>query len=115
MEACEQVIYSIEHIFIDAGMVDKVAKVQKCTESLDHLWRNVASYCRKIDLFDRAVRGQNVQYCLLTFMRAIESSPVHCLNPWPSGKHCRPGKDGDAAILLKISQWHHGHGAETHW
>jgi len=108
-------LYSIERIFINAGMAEKVAKVQKCTESLDHLQQNVASYCRKIDLFNRAVRGQNVQYHLLTFMRAFESSPVHCLNPRPSGKCRRPGKDGDAAILLKISQWCHGNAAETHW
>ena len=32
-------------------------------------------------------------------MRALESSPVHCLNRRPWGNRCRPGKDGAAAIL----------------
>lgn len=32
-------------------------------------------------------------------MRALESSPVHCLNPRPSGKRRNPGKDGADAIL----------------
>ena len=34
-----------------------------------------------------------------TFIKAFESSPVHCLNPRPSGNRRRPGKDGAAAIL----------------
>jgi hypothetical protein len=33
-------------------------------------------------------------------MSAFESSPVHCLNPRPSGKRRRPGKEGATAILL---------------
>ena len=38
---------------------------------------------------------------LLTFISALESSPVHCLNPRPSGKCHSAGKDSVAAILVK--------------
>ena len=34
-----------------------------------------------------------------TFISALESSPVHCLNPRPSGKRRIPAKGGTAAIL----------------
>jgi hypothetical protein len=42
-----------------------------------------------------------VEYCAHTFMSALESSPVHCLNPLPSGKRRKPGNDGTAAILSR--------------
>ena len=32
-------------------------------------------------------------------MRALESSPVHCLNLWPSGNLRKPAKGAAAAIL----------------
>lgn len=32
-------------------------------------------------------------------MSALESSPVHCLNPRPTGNRRRPGNDGTAAML----------------
>ena len=35
----------------------------------------------------------------LTFINALESSPVHCLKPRPSGKRRKPGKWGAAAML----------------
>src|ERR1700733_1767461 len=37
-----------------------------------------------------------------TFISALESSPVHCLKPLPSGKRRWPGNGGAAAILIKI-------------
>ena len=40
---------------------------------------------------------------VLTFIRAFESSPVHCVNPRPSGKRRRPEKDGTTAMLISIS------------
>ena len=36
-----------------------------------------------------------------TFIRAFESSPVHCLKPRPSGKRRRPGNKGTAAMLMR--------------
>jgi hypothetical protein len=38
-----------------------------------------------------------------TFMRAFESSPVHCLNPRPSENRCRPENGGTIAILFTSS------------
>jgi hypothetical protein len=35
----------------------------------------------------------------LTFMRAFESSPVHCLKPLPSGNRRSPTKGGARAML----------------
>jgi len=35
----------------------------------------------------------------ITFIRALESSPVHCLKPLPSGKRRRPANGGAIAIL----------------
>lgn len=46
------------------------------------------------------------QHSHLTFMRAFESSPVHCLKSWPSGKHHRPANGGTAAILSQCNQTH---------
>jgi hypothetical protein len=36
-----------------------------------------------------------------TFIRAFESSPVHCLKPRPSGNLRRPANGGAAAMLKK--------------
>ena len=36
----------------------------------------------------------------LTFISALESSPIHCLNPRPWGKRRSPEKGGTAAILI---------------
>ena len=42
-----------------------------------------------------------------TFIRALESFPVHCLNPRPSGKRRKPAKGAAAAILdNEIIQYH---------
>jgi hypothetical protein len=41
----------------------------------------------------------NFNACI-TFISAFESSPVHCLNPRPSGKRRKPENEGAAAILL---------------
>ena len=38
-----------------------------------------------------------------TFISALESSPVHCLNPRPSGNRRSPGNKGTAAILVKCN------------
>jgi len=37
-----------------------------------------------------------------TFMRAFESSPVHCLKPRPSGNRRRPENGGVIAMLIKL-------------
>ena len=34
-----------------------------------------------------------------TFIKALESFPVHCLNPRPCGNRLSPGKGGTAAML----------------
>jgi hypothetical protein len=51
-----------------------------------------------------------------TFIKAFESSPVHCLKPQPSGNRRRPGNKGTAAMLMKVSnkclvviQWYSNH------
>jgi hypothetical protein len=45
----------------------------------------------------------NCRTISLTFIKAFESLPVHCLKPRPSGKRRRQGKDGAAAMRLSIS------------
>lgn len=61
------------------------------------------SYCREPYLKDGGVLSNlGAGYCRrrLTFINAFESSPVHCLNPRPSGKRRSPGNNGTAAILI---------------
>lgn len=38
-----------------------------------------------------------------TFIKALESLPVHCLKPWPIGKWRKPVKGGASDILEVIS------------
>ena len=38
----------------------------------------------------------------MIFMSAFESSPVHCLNPLPSGNRGKPAKEGVRAMLKII-------------
>jgi len=45
-------------------------------------------------------------------MSALESSPVHCLKPLPSGKRRWSGNAGDAAILIRIINASAMHDAE---
>lgn len=41
----------------------------------------------------------------VTFIRAFESSPVHCLNPLPSGKRRRPANGGVIETLRHIKNF----------
>ena len=56
----------------------------------------------EVDLESEYITGStriSKQKQKLTFIRAFESSPVHCLYPRPSGKRRSPGNGGAAAIL----------------
>jgi hypothetical protein len=41
-----------------------------------------------------------------TFIKALESSPVHCLKPRPTGKRLRPANGGAREILCRIQVSH---------
>ncbi len=45
----------------------------------------------------------------ITFIRAFESSPVHCLKPLPSGKRRRPANGGTTAILNEENEYKQVH------
>src|ERR1700744_2987168 len=98
MEACNGSVDLIERVFIELRSPDKVAKFHERCNRPNHLRRGMTHDCWEIHL-----RNQNS--CLRqkgekqTFIKALESSPVHCLKPRPSGKRRRPGNKGAAAIL----------------
>jgi hypothetical protein len=51
-------------------------------------------------LFNNVVKKK--KECSITFINALESSPVHWAKSQPSGKRLSPGKGGTAEILTKI-------------
>ena len=69
---------------------------------------DMACYGGQIDLHDGAALST---LCLgyhkqgHTSINALESSPVHCLKPRPSGKRRSPGNKGAVAILTKVSKF----------
>ena len=84
-------------------MADKIAKLHKGAYCTHHLHWNMPCNGRKINLQCWVSTTVRITKILNhTFISAFESSPVHCLNPWPSGKQWRPGNEGAAAIL-KVS------------
>ena len=84
----------------------KIAKLHKGAYSAHHLRRNMTCNGRKINL--QSLVGTTVKIAsilLYTFISAFESSPVHCLNPRPSGKQRRAGNEGAAAMLMMDESW----------
>ena len=61
----------------------------------------MAYYCGKIYLHRAVSTCPRHDTCLHTFISALESSPVHCLKPRPSGNWRNPGNKGTAAILFQ--------------
>jgi hypothetical protein len=79
-----------------------VTKVQKGREALDHLTWHMAGDSSKIDLksmIDQIGHITTTNDEEVTFMSALESSPVHWAKSRPSGKRRSPGKGGTAEIL----------------
>lgn len=64
-------------------------------------------------VYNVSMRGKCLRDCFglkFTFMRAFESSPVHCVKSRLSGKRRRPGYGGTADILNtpKSNQYQRG-------
>ena len=106
MEAFYSHINCIQGYFVKDRMPDQVTEIQKCAERMHYTRGNMASYGWQIYLTVEKSHEPHPEWkCdLLTFISALELSPVHCLNPWPSGNRHSAGKDGTAAILV-TSQW----------
>ena len=102
MEAFYSCVDCIQGYFVKDRTLDQVTEIQKCAECMHHTRGNMASYGWQIYLTVEKSHEPHPEWKrdLLTFISALESSPVHCLNPWPSGNHCSAGKDGTAAILV---------------
>src|SRR5882724_5600108 len=98
-----EMFQSIRQCYKGLGIKDilasNITEFQKGPESLNHLTRDMPFNCRNIDLhmFNTATKG--VDSAKITFMRALELSPVHCLNLRPSGNLRKPAKGAAAAIL----------------
>ena|ERR1700733_13205444 len=64
----------------------------------------MASNGSNINLFVIKYSAQKLELEVLntTFIRAFESSPVHCAKSLPSLKHRRPAYNGTAEMLVKL-------------
>jgi hypothetical protein len=89
-----------EGIFPDDFAAYKVAEIEEGAERTQHLRGNMALNGWEVNL-ERCEIGKGLLEYLRTFMRAFESSPVHCLKPGPSGKRRSPGNGGTAAMLFR--------------
>jgi hypothetical protein len=75
----------------------KVAELEQCTECVNNICQYVTLNCGNVNLsLSVKVVGKRNKF---TFMRALESSPVHCLKLRPCGKRRRPENEATAAIL----------------
>ena len=77
----------------------KVAELEERSDGDDNVARDNAIDGWKVDL-ERSIKTVNeTELVVSTFMRAFESSPVHCLNPRPSWKCLSFENGGTTAIL----------------
>ena len=98
---CPIAVESFESICQLYQRVLSVTEFQKCMKHLQNIPWDISFDCRKVYLsvvmqFKLYQSNNNHD---ITFISALESLPVHCLNPWPWGKHRSPEKGGAAAIL----------------
>ena len=87
---------------VDNRSSDKVTEFQKGTYCPHHFVWHITDECWEVDLqyvHPKESVVRILRWLRITFISTLESSPVHCANPRPWGKHCKAAKSGTAAIL----------------
>lgn len=105
MKAWESLFKFSKRLSINDVSPCNVTKFQKSTNCTCHFYRDIAFNGRQPDLHCLVILMGEKQKQKHTFIRAFESSPVHCLNPRPSENLLNPENGATRAILTR-NNWY---------
>lgn len=117
MKLCKCMLKLGKCFFSDYIPVNEITELKECPKSMDNIIRDVPFDCREVYLckYQYIDRSTCIVLNHLTFISTFKSSPVHCENPCPLRKCCRPENGGTMAILFTFSKCCNSEKKNTYW